>query len=91
MDLLHRADWRDQQNKFIPAKNYYLTGQLGEAVTKMFMNKPNDILPSGEFGVVNAYYNSTTVKPAQYPEIHHEETPNLQWDMPKPLNYYQMK
>lgn len=91
MDLLHRADWRDPQNKFIPAKNYYLTGQLGEAVTKMFMNKPNDILPSGEFGVVNAYYNSTTIKPAQYPEVQKEETPNLQWDMPKPLNDYQMK
>lgn len=91
MDLLHRADWRDPQNKFIPAKNYYRTGNLIDADTKFFMNKPDDILPTGDFGVVNEYYNSTKVKPARYPEIYNEETPNLQWDMPKPLNDYQMK
>lgn len=91
MDLLHRADWRDPQNKFYPAKNYYLKGLLDEADTKKYMNKPNGILPSGEFGVVNIYYNSTTVRPAQYPETHNVETTNLQWGMPKPLNDNQLK
>ena len=91
MDLLHRADWRDPQNKYIPAKNYYLMGKLNDTLTKDFMNKPDSILPSGDFGVVNDYYNSTTVKPARHPEIHNKDIPNLQWDMPKPLNDYELK
>jgi hypothetical protein len=78
MDLLHRADWRDPQNKSDDAKEYYKTGKLPELIAKQFMNKPNAILPTGEFGVVNAYYNRTNAKPARFPEVHNEEIPNLQ-------------
>lgn len=53
--LLHRADWRDPLNGFGPAKDYYRNGQLPQDDTKLFMNKPDDILPTGEFGVVNDY------------------------------------
>ena len=53
--LLHRADWRDPLNGFRDARDYYRTGKLSEPRTKFFMNRPNDILPTGEFGIVNDY------------------------------------
>ncbi|WP_370609091.1 hypothetical protein NMD12_22650 [Citrobacter portucalensis] len=75
-----------KRNGFSDAVNYYNSGVLNKADTKEHMNRPDDILPTGEFGVVNEYYHSTTVKPARHNEIYNSETPNLQWDMPKPLN-----
>ena len=66
--------------------DYYDTGILNKADTKDYMNKPDDILPKGKFGVVNEFYHSTTVKPAKYNEIYNTEISNLQWDMPESLN-----
>lgn len=79
--LLHRADWRDPQNGLGDAVEYYKTGRL-PVDTKDFMSKPGDILPKA---VDNQYFNSTTVKPARYPDIYNHTINNLQWDMPKPL------
>ena len=73
-------------NGFQDAVNYYSSGVLSDLDTKPYMNRPNDILPKGEFGVVNEFCHSTTVKPARHNEIYNTETPNLQWDMPKILN-----
>lgn len=86
-DLLHRADWRDPKNGFDDALEYYRSGQLPIG-TKDFMSKPDRILPKD---VVNQYFNSTTVTPARYPEIHNHEVVNLQWDMPKPLKDLELK
>lgn len=82
--LLHRADWRDPQNGYPFAKEYYRTGKLDNATTKFFMNKPDDILPKGEFGVENQFNNATTVKPSRDLAAGNQEVANLQWDMPKP-------
>ncbi|TKU64320.1 DUF3274 domain-containing protein, partial [Citrobacter sp. wls715] len=84
--LLRRGDWRMKLNGFQETVDYYNTGKLNKDHTKDFMNRPDDILPKGQFGVVNEYCHSTTVKPARHNEIYNTETPNLQWDMPKPLN-----
>jgi Protein of unknown function (DUF3274) len=89
--LLHRADWRDPQNGFPDAKEYYRTGKLSEPRTKFYMNKPENVLPKGDFGVSNKFFNSTKVIPARYPEIHNAEADNLQWNMPKPLSDYEIK
>lgn len=86
IELIQRADWRNRLNGFEDTREYYKTGKLNIRLTKEFMNKPDMILPNGEFGVVNEFYNSTTVKPAQRNEIANEEVSNIQWDMPKPLN-----
>ena len=75
-----------KRNGFSDAVNYYNAGVLNDLYTKPFMNRPDDILPKGQFGVVNEYCHSTTVKPARHNEIYNAETLNLQWDMPKPLN-----
>ncbi|WP_144811909.1 hypothetical protein [Enterobacter sp. DE0047] len=84
--LLHRADWRDQHNGNIDAREYYRTGKLPLAQTKYYMNKPDDVLPKGDFGVENEYMHKYTIVPAQKNEIHNREQKeaNLQWDMPKP-------
>jgi len=84
--LLHRADWRDQHNGNIDASEYYRTGKLPLAQTKYYMNKPDDVLPKGDFGVENEYMHKYTIVPAQKNEIHNREQKeaNLQWDMPKP-------
>lgn len=84
--LLRRGDWRMKLNGLPRTVDYYNTGKLSKDRTKDFMNRPDDILPKGQFGVVNEYYHSTTVKPARHNEIYNTETPNLQWDMPDPLN-----
>lgn len=84
--LLRRGDWRMKKNGFLDAVNYYNTGKLSEDRTKDFMNKLDDILPKGVFGVVNEFCHSTTVKPARHNEIYNTEISNLQWDMPKPIN-----
>ncbi|MDA5603594.1 DUF3274 domain-containing protein [Enterobacter sp. PI-10] len=82
--LLHRADWRDPQNGYPFAKEYYRTGKLDNVTTKFFMNKPDDILPKGEFGVENQFNNATAVKPSRDLAAGNQEVANLQWDMPKP-------
>jgi hypothetical protein len=56
-DLLHRADWRDPQNGFKPAVDYYRAGKLPEALTKWFMNKPDDVCPK----VILAWSTSLTM------------------------------
>jgi len=81
--LLHRADWRDPLNKNQQAKEYYRTGKLNLPETKNFMNKPEEILPKGDFGVVNQFNNATTVKPSRDLATGNKEVANLQWDMPK--------
>lgn len=97
--LLHRADWRDPQNGFPAAKEYYQTGRLPTAETKYHMNKPDEVLPTGEFGVVNDY------GPRQKPNIRtrreialgitHGDSASMititQWDMPKTLNDKELK
>lgn len=88
--LLHRADWRDPQNGYPAAKEYYRTGKLDEQRTKWFMNKPDEILPKGEFGIENQFNNSTTVKPSRNLATGNQEVANLQWDMPKPKSDSQL-
>jgi Protein of unknown function (DUF3274). len=83
-DLLHRADWRDPQNKYQFAKQYYQTGRLSDQDTKQYMNRPDQVLPKGEYGVVNTYMNATSVKPSRDLAAGNQEITNLQWDMPKP-------
>ena len=82
-DLLHRADWRDPLGKNLQAKEYYRSGKLNLPETKNFMNRPDEILPKGKFGVVNDFYNATTVKPSRDLAEGNQEIANLQWDMPK--------
>ncbi|EJB6973492.1 DUF3274 domain-containing protein, partial [Enterobacter hormaechei] len=88
--LLHRADWRDPQNGNQFAKDYYKTGRLNEQFTKNYMNKPDEVLPTGEFGVKNQFNISTTVKPSRDLAIGNQEIANLQWAMPKPKSESQL-
>lgn len=88
--LLHRADWRDPQNENPYARAYYRTGKLDEPTTKFFMNKPYDVLPKGEYGVVNKFNNATTVKPSSDLVAGNQDVANLQWDMPKPISDSQL-
>lgn len=82
-DLLHRADWRDPLNKNLDAKEYYRSGQLPVFQTKDFMNKPDEVLPKGDYGVVNQFNNSTSVKPSRDLAAGNQQVKNLQWDMPR--------
>lgn len=91
-DLLHRADWRDPLNKNLSATDYYRSGRLPAATTKFFMNKPDDTLPKGDFGVVNDYDSERPsfrnrvdtdmgiVKPNNF-----LDKTILQWGMPRAL------
>ncbi|EOV9658690.1 DUF3274 domain-containing protein [Cronobacter turicensis] len=88
--LLHRADWRDPQNKNKFAAEYYRTGKLNDETTKWFMNKPDEILPEGDFGVENKYMNTTTIRPSRDLAVGNQEVKNLQWDMPKPMSDSQL-
>ncbi|QIR22512.1 DUF3274 domain-containing protein [Enterobacter sp. SES19] len=81
--LLHRADWRDPLNKNQQAAEYYRSGNLPDATTKWFMNKPEGALPTGDFGVVNQFNNATKVIPSRDLAVGNQEVANLQWDMPK--------
>ncbi|EPQ9051537.1 T6SS effector phospholipase Tle3 domain-containing protein, partial [Cronobacter turicensis] len=81
--LLHRADWRDPQNKNKFAAEYYRSGKLHIDLTKKFMNKPDEILPEGDFGVENKYMNATTIRPSRDPAVGNQEVKNLQWAMPE--------
>lgn len=83
-DLLHRADWRDPLNGNIAAKEYYRTGRLPGAQTKNHMNKPDEVLPHGNYGVLNEFNNATRVRPSRDLAAGNQEVANLQWEMPKP-------
>lgn len=87
LNLRKRADWRHEFNPDANTKKYYKTGVLNEDITKKFMNKPDQTLPAGEFGVVNDFGPKTRVEPARHPEVHHKEMPVHQWDMPEPAGY----
>ena len=82
--LLHRADWRDPQNDNLDAKEYFQTGRLNINGTKKFMDKPDEILPVGPFGVENKYMHQYTIIPAQKNEPHNREQleANPQWERP---------
>ncbi|EOI3471019.1 DUF3274 domain-containing protein [Cronobacter turicensis] len=81
--LLHRADWRDPQNKNSAATTYYRTGQLPLDDTKRHMNKPYEVLPEGDFGVENKFMNATTIRPSRDLAVGNQEVKNLQWAMPE--------
>ncbi|WP_152081009.1 T6SS effector phospholipase Tle3 domain-containing protein [Enterobacter oligotrophicus] len=83
-DLLHRADWRDHQNKNPQAREYFLTGRLNAALTKDFMNKPDGALPVGKYGVVNSFKGGKKVIPSRDLAAGNQEVSILQWDMPEP-------
>lgn len=85
-DLLHRADWRDPLNSNPAAIEYYRTGKLDKQQTKWFMNKPEEILPTGGFGVMNEFNNAKTIKPSRDLAAGNQEVPNLQWEMPRPMS-----
>jgi len=90
-ELLHRADWRDPLNGFPAAKEYYRSGRLPEIPTKNLMNKPDEVLPQGNYGVLNDYagirprarnprdIDMGFVRPEDFQEVK-----LLQWEMPKP-------
>lgn len=87
LSLRKRADWRHEFNPNSETKAYYKTGKLNQEETKKFMNRPDDVLPTGEFGVVNDYGPKTRVKPARYPEVHNKEVEVHQWNMPEAASY----
>ncbi len=80
-ELIALADWRNWSTDSY-ARNYYRTGELRFETTKKYMNKPDSVLPTGEYGVVNQFMNAARVIPARYPEVHNREVANLQWPMP---------
>lgn len=95
--LLHRADWRDPQSGNQYAREYYKSGRLPTASTKDFMNKPDKVLPAGDFGVKNDYagirprsrnlmdIETGTARPEDFQEVK-----LLQWEMPKPKSDSQL-
>ncbi|MDH2897669.1 effector protein Tle3 domain-containing protein, partial [Rahnella variigena] len=90
-DLLHRADWRREYNPNPDTSEYYQTGRLNPRDIKPYMNKPDEILPKGEFEVVNDYGPRTRTHAARYPEIHNQEIPVYQWPMPSTLTEKELK
>jgi len=97
--LLHRADWRDPLNGFADAREYYKTGKLEQRTTKRYMNKPDDILPTGEYGVVNDYgprerpyvRNRVEIEMGLFPYGSRSMVPVDQWDMPPVLTDSELK
>lgn len=96
-ELLHLADWRDPLNKNSDAKEYYRSGKLPEISTKFHMNKPEKVLPEGEFGVENDYAgNRPRARNPRHIEMgivrseDFQEIKLLQWEMPKPKSDSQL-
>ncbi|MDO6406857.1 effector protein Tle3 domain-containing protein, partial [Pantoea phytobeneficialis] len=81
------ADWRHKYNPNEDTNRYYHTGKLNDKKTKEFMNKPDNTLPKGEFGVVNEFHPAVKIEPARPPEFHNKEIPLPQWDMPEPSSH----
>jgi len=82
LSLRNRADWRHEFNPLDITKDYYQTGKLNQELIKKFMNKPDEVLPTGEYGVVNDYGLKERVEPARYPEIYNQSIELHQWNMP---------
>lgn len=89
--LLHRADWRDPLNDLPAATEYFRSGNISDVATKNYMNKPDEVLPRGEFGVVNDYAGKRpqTRRPKDIDmgivrTKDFQEIKFLQWEMPKP-------
>lgn len=83
--LIRQADWRHWNNPDEFTREYYKTGELNIDKTKIYMNKPDAILPTGEFGVVNEYAPAERTEPPRHPrDPHPQVTPLPQWDMPAP-------
>ncbi|OUK72360.1 hypothetical protein BZY52_24385, partial [Enterobacter hormaechei] len=80
--LISESAWEEMTCLFAPS--------LDEPTTKFFMNKPYDVLPKGEYGVVNKFNNATTVKPSSDLVAGNQDVANLQWDMPKPISDSQL-
>nr|WP_270094420.1 DUF3274 domain-containing protein [Leclercia adecarboxylata] len=90
-ELLHRADWRDPMNGFPAAKEYYRSGRLPDVSTKNVMNKPDEVLPKGNYGVDNDYAgirpnvrNPKNIDMGFFKAEDFQERKLLQWEMPKP-------
>ncbi|AUU85565.1 T6SS effector phospholipase Tle3 domain-containing protein [Leclercia sp. LSNIH1] len=95
--LLHLADWRDPLNKNSDVKEYYRTGRLPVGTTKNYMNKPDEALPQGHYGVENDYAgvqpnvrNPKNIDMGLFKADDFQEKKLLQWDMPKPKNDNQL-
>ncbi|MEB5750483.1 DUF3274 domain-containing protein [Leclercia adecarboxylata] len=95
--LLHLADWRDPLNKNSDVKEYYRTGRLPVGTTKNYMNKPDEALPQGHYGVENDYAgvqpnvrNPKNIDMGLFKADDFQERKLLQWDMPKPKNDNQL-
>ncbi|URN98347.1 DUF3274 domain-containing protein [Leclercia adecarboxylata] len=96
-ELLHLADWRDPLNKNSDVKEYYRKGRLPEILTKFHMNKPDEVLPKGQYGVENGYAgirpnvrNSKYVDMGVFKAEDFQERKLLQWEMPKPKSDSQL-
>ncbi|MFZ3619021.1 T6SS effector phospholipase Tle3 domain-containing protein [Leclercia barmai] len=96
-ELLHLADWRDPLNKKSDVKEYFRSGRLPEILTKFHMNKPDGVLPKGEYGVENNYAGiRPNVRNPKYIDMgvfkaeDFQERKLLQWEMPKPKSDSQL-
>lgn len=96
-ELLELADWRAWYTDSETC-TYYQTGQLPFARTKLYMNKPDNVLPAGEFGVVNEYgvaknalrpqtRSRWEIETGTVPAESMTATKVLQWDMPPVASY----
>ncbi|MFH2193141.1 hypothetical protein [Enterobacter hormaechei] len=54
------------------------------------MNKPDEVLPKGEYGVENHFNNASPAMPSRELSIRNQDVANLQWDMPKPMSDSQL-
>ncbi|MDU4841182.1 MAG: DUF3274 domain-containing protein [Leclercia adecarboxylata] len=95
--LLHLADWRDPLNKNSDVKEYYRTGRLPVGTTKNYMNKPDEVLPQGNYGVMNDYAgvrprvrNPKNIDMGVFKAEDFQERKLLQWEMPKPKSDSQL-
>ncbi|MEL2243195.1 DUF3274 domain-containing protein [Leclercia adecarboxylata] len=96
-ELLHRADWRDPLNGFPAAKEYYRSGRLPDVSTKNLMNKPDEVLPKGIYGVENDFAgirprvrNPRNIDMGIVRLEDFQEVKLLQWEMPKPKSDSQL-
>ncbi|QCZ26229.1 effector protein Tle3 domain-containing protein [Leclercia adecarboxylata] len=96
-ELLHLADWRDPLNKNSEVKEYFRTGRLPIGTTKNYMNRPDEVLPQGNYGVKNDYAGiRPNVRNPKYVDMgvfkteDFQERKLLQWELPKPKSDSQL-
>ncbi len=96
-ELLHLADWRDPLNKNSEVKEYLRTGRLPIGTTKNYMNRPDEVLPLGNYGVENDYAGiRPNVRNPKYVDMgvfkteDFQERKLLQWELPKPKSDSQL-